>query len=167
MPDPARRVSAGAVALALAALLGTIAATAGPAPRASAQTGCSATIDLVVVLDGSESIAPDDFELMRSFAGQLISHFTLDPEYALAGLVQFSGEGEGRVESQLTDDGPTILGSVAAMPQIAGARDIQEGIAYGQGEIKIGGRPGARGALVMLTDGAHNQPGDPAGEAEA
>ncbi|MDZ4277690.1 MAG: VWA domain-containing protein, partial [Dehalococcoidia bacterium] len=51
--------------------------------------------------------------------------------------------------------------------QIAGARDIQEGIAYGQGEIKIGGRPGARGALVMLTDGAHNQPGDPAGEAEA
>ena len=157
----------GAVAVAIAGLLLAVATLASPPPRASAHSVCAATIDFMLVLDGSESISPADFDLMRTFASDLIGGFDVSDTDAHAGIVQFAGEGQGIVEVGLSSDPGAIAGAISAMTQIVGATDIQEGIALAQGELTGGGRPDVPQVMIILTDGEHNQPGDPIAEAEA
>ena len=152
-------------ALAAALLLAGLSLSA-PAPRVAAGTECVSTIDVVLVLDGSESIVPADFVTMRGFVSELAAHFTISPNDAHAGVVQFAGEGEGRIEIGLSGEASALQGAIAAMTQIVGATDIQEGIAYGQGELNAGAR-GVPQVMIVMTDGVHNQPGDPLGEALA
>ncbi len=157
----------GAVAVAIAALLLAVATLASPPPRASAHSACAATIDFMLVLDGSESISPADFDLMRTFASSLVGRFTVSDTDAHAGIVQFAGEGQGIVEVGLSSDPAAIAGAISAMTQIVGATDIQEGIALAQGQLTAGVRPDVPQLMIILTDGEHNQPGDPIAEAEA
>ena len=154
----------GAAALAVLALL-VAAAVPAASPRAHAQTGCTSAIDLVFVVDGSESISAAEFDLMRSFIGDVATSFTISPDDAHAGLVQFAGEGQGRIETGLSGDAATVDAAIAGMAQIIGATDIQEGLALGQGELSTSGREGVPHVLVLITDGEHNQPGDPYAEA--
>ncbi|MCH7510943.1 MAG: VWA domain-containing protein, partial [Chloroflexi bacterium] len=148
-------------------LLFTTAGLAGPPPRAYAQTACATTIDFMLVLDGSESINSTEFEAMRSFADGLIGHFTISPADAHAGIVQFASEGQGVIEIGLSSDPGAIATAISAMTQIVGITDIQEGIALAQQELTAGGRPDVPHVILVLTDGVHNEPGDPIAEAEA
>lgn len=157
----------GAVAIAIAALFFAVATLASPPPRASAQTACVASIDFMLVLDGSESISPADFDLMRTFASSLVGRFTVSATDAHAGIVQFAGEGQGIVEVGLSSDPAVIAGAISTMTQIVGATDIQEGIALAQGQLTADGRPDVPQVMIILTDGEHNQPGDPIAEAES
>ena len=157
---------ASASVLALILLL-TTAGLGSPPPRASAQTACATTIDFMLVLDGSESIDPAEFEAMRSFADSLVGHFTISPADAHAGIVQFASEGQGVIEIGLSSDPGAIAAAISAMTQIVGITDIQEGIALAQQELTAGGRPDVPHVILVLTDGVHNEPGDPIAEAEA
>lgn len=157
---------ASASILALIFLL-TTAGLGSPPPRASAQTACATTIDLMLVLDGSESIDPAEFEAMRSFADSLVGHFTISPADAHAGIVQFASEGQGIIEIGLSSDPAAIASAISAMTQIVGITDIQEGIALAQQELTANGRADIPHVILVLTDGVHNEPGDPIAEAEA
>jgi hypothetical protein len=137
-----------------------------PPERASANLDCDSIIDLMLVLDGSESISSADFDLTRDFVDSLIGHFVISPTDGHAGIVQFAGEGQGRVEIGLSSDPAAITAASAAMLQIIGATDIQEGITLGQGQLTYAGRPGVPHAMIIVTDGEHNQPGDPIAEAD-
>lgn len=137
-----------------------------PPPRAHAQTGCASAIDLMVVLDGSESISWSEFATMQGFVSDLVSRFTVSPADAHVGIVQFAGEGQGRVEWALSGDADTLQTVIFDMTQIIGVTDIQEGIALGQEQLALNGRAGVPHILLLLTDGEHNQPGDPIAEAE-
>lgn len=165
MLTPLAQYGRTVAALTAALLLASVGALV-PSRPASAQAGCRAAIDLVLVLDGSESISAGDFTTMASFARDLVGHFTISPTDAHAGVVQFAGEGDGRVEIGLSYDPAALDAALAAMTQIIGATDIQEGIALGQGELAVRGRAEVPRVLIVLTDGAHNQPGDPLAEAE-
>ncbi len=153
-----------AIVGALLVLAGT--ALVAPPHRAAAQTGCASTIDLVVVVDGSESISWSEFDLMQSFISDLVSGFTVTPDDGQVGLVQFASEGQGRVEIALTGDAAAVQGALLNMVQIVGVTDIQEGLALGQEQLSLNGRAGVPHVLLLLTDGEHNQPGDPIAEAE-
>ena len=155
----------------LIAIIGALLVLAGtalvaPPHRAAAQTGCASTIDLVVVVDGSESISWSEFDLMQSFISDLVSGFTVTPDDGQVGVVQFASEGQGRVEIALTGDAAAVQGALFNMVQIVGVTDIQEGLALGQGQFSLNGRAGVPHVLLLLTDGEHNQPGDPIAEAE-
>ena len=148
-------------------LLFATAGLAGPPPRAYAQTACATTIDFMLVLDGSESINSTEFEAMRSFADGLIGHFTISPADAHAGIVQFASEGQGVIEIGLSSDPAAIAAAISTMTQLVGITDIQEGIALAQQELTANGRPDVPHVILVLTDGVHNEPGDPIAEAEA
>lgn len=104
---------------------------------------------------------------MQQFAKDLSFHFEIGPAAAHVGVVQFSSEGDGKVEISLSDDSSAISAAIDAMVQLAGVTDIQEGVALGQGEINANARSGVARAMIVLTDGAHNEPGDPVAEADA
>ena len=161
-----RAYAAGATAAIVALLLVAAATLASPPPRAHAQTGCASTIDLMLVLDGSESIGWSEFDVMQTFVSDLVGQFTIGPADGHVGIVQFAGEGQGRVELALSDDASALQAVILDMAQIVGVTDIQEGIALGQGQLTLNGRPDVPHVLVLLTDGEHNQPGDPVAEAE-
>ncbi len=161
-----RLLGASMAAVIIALLLLAATTLASPPPRAHAQTGCASAIDLMVVLDGSESISWSEFDTMQGFVSDLVSRFTVSPADAHVGIVQFAGEGQGRVEWALSGDADTLQTVIFDMTQIIGVTDIQEGIALGQEQLALNGRAGVPHILLLLTDGEHNQPGDPIAEAE-
>ena len=148
-------------------LLFTTSGLRSPPPLVSAQAACATTIDFMLVLDGSESIDPTEFDVMKTFADSLVDHFTISPADAHAGIVQFASEGEGVIEIGLSSDPGAIATAISTMTQIVGITDIQEGIALAQQELTAGGRPDVPHVILVLTDGVHNEPGDPIAEAEA
>ena len=148
-------------------LLFTTAGLARQPPQAYAQTACATTIDFMLVLDGSESIDSTEFDVMKTFAGSLVDHFTISPADAHAGIVQFASEGQGIIEIGLSSDPVAIASAISTMTQIVGITDIQEGIALAQQELTASGRPDVPHVILVLTDGVHNEPGDPIAEAEA
>ena len=157
----------GLIATAACAMVFAAAALAGPAPSAHADGGCDSTIDLVLVLDGSESINWAQFALVKTFAADVVGGLDIGPDEGHVGVVQFAGEGEGIIEVTLTGDLTTVQAGIVSMTQIVGVTDIQEGIELGQGQLTTNGRDGIPHVMVVLTDGAHNEPGDPVAEAEA
>ena len=161
-----RLLSASMAAVIVALLLLAATTLASPPPRAHAQTGCSSAIDLMVVLDGSESISWSEFDTMQGFVSDLVSRFTISAADTHVGIVQFAGEGQGRVEGALSGDAATRQAVIFDMTQIIGVTDIQEGVALGQEQLTLNGRAGVPHILLLLTDGEHNQPGDPIAEAE-
>ena len=161
---------ASGVAVAAAATVTLMVATSmisSQAPRAHAEGACDSTIDLVLVLDGSESINWAQFGLVKTFAGDIVGALVIGPSDGHVGIVQFAGEGEGVVEVALTGDLATIQAGIAAMTQIVGVTDIQEGVALGQEQLTTNGRDDVPHVMVVLTDGAHNEPGDLEAEAAA
>ncbi len=166
MNQALRIIVNGLIAITAALLMLAGASLVAPPHRAAAQTGCASTVDLVLVIDGSESISWSEFDRMQSFISELVGQFAVSPDDGHVGIVQFSGEGQGRVEISLSADGGAVQAATFNMEQIVGVTDIQEGIALGQGQLTMGGRAGVPHVLVLLTDGEHNQPGDPIAEAE-
>lgn len=118
-------------------------------------------IDLVFVADGSGSISPADFLQIKQFIRTFVGNINVGSLGTRAALVQFSSEGTGRVERTLTDNAATINTAINNMVQLVGSTDIQEGIQLAAAELQARGRPNTPRVIVLLTDGEHNQPGDP------
>lgn len=161
----AHHTRGGFVALIIASLLLSIATLANSPQRASANIECASTMDLMLVLDGSESISWAQFDTLQTFASDLVGQLSISSADIHVGIVQFSGEGQGRAEIGLSDDAGAVQAAIFAMEQIVGVTDIQEGIALGQEQLTAAGRSGVPHVIVLVTDGEHNQPGDPAAEA--
>lgn len=134
-------------------------------PTATAVALCQ--IDLVFVADGSSSIGAGDFIQLKQFIRSFVGNLNIGSQGTQVGLVQFSNEGTGRVEQTLTDDLSNINAAIDNMIQINGATDIQEGIQLGAAELDAHGRANTPRVIVVLTDGVHNQPGDPIAESAA
>ena len=135
-------------------------------PQSRAAT-CETPLDLVLVIDGSGSIFASDFTRMKAFSNDLVSAFAVSETAARVGVVQFSGQGQGRIEIGLSGNATAVHAAIDGMAQIEGYTDIQEGLALGQGEIDANGRPGVPHVIILLTDGQQEgAPGDPVAEAE-
>lgn len=126
---------------------------------------CSKPLDLVVVVDGSESIDQADFLLIKQFLHDFADRFAFGTDKANMGLVQFSTEGQGKIERFPTADPAVFDQAIDSMVQIQGGTDIQEGLQLGQAALQERDRPNAPNLILLLTDGKDNQPGDPVAEA--
>ncbi|WP_129671862.1 VWA domain-containing protein [Candidatus Chloroploca sp. Khr17] len=127
---------------------------------------CTEPLDLMLVLDGSGSISSTNFRQMRDFVRNLVNSYTVSPDDARVGIAQFGTQGRGRYELRLADDPSVVLARVNAMTQLDGYTDIQEGLQLGREELAANGRAGVPQVMILLTDGAHNQGGDPVEEAQ-
>lgn len=131
---------------------------------ASIQTQQSTPVDVMLVIDGSFSIAPVDFELARTFAKQLVASCILGTD-AQVGAIQFSNQGTTRTESRLSKNARAVNIALDRMVQLGANTDIQDGLKAAQNEIEARGRSNAKHFIVLLTDGEQTEPGDPVAEA--
>jgi hypothetical protein len=120
----------------------------------------------VLALDSSNSIGPSDFQILKTFAKQFVNAFKVGPGASRFGIVQFSTERRGRIESVLSENALDINTAIDKMVPINGFTDIQEGLAISRIELVTKGRPNVARQIILLTDGVHNEPGDPVAEAQ-
>lgn len=115
-------------------------------------------IDLMMVFDGSGSIAGEDFQRMQDFVRQMISSLPISDTATQIGVVQFSSNAQ--LEQALSSDGSTIIQTTAQMQQLRGDTNIVAGmeIAY---EDLLNGRDSVDKIMIVLTDGEHTEAGDP------
>jgi hypothetical protein len=121
-------------------------------------------IDLAFVADGSGSISSADFAQIKQFIRSFVGNVNIGAQGTQVTLVQFSSENTGRIEQTLTADLSTINVAIDNMAQLGDQTDIQEGIQLASSELRARGRTNTPRVIVVLTDGVHNQPGDPLAE---
>ena len=148
------------------ALLGGAIATLPVAvlPPSSASAAPGDPFDLELVIDGSSSIAAPNFDLARLFAKRVVQS-CLFSDAAQAGVVQFSSEGQTKVESTLTGEVSLLTDALDLMVQLGDSTDIQEAIDVGQAQLAAG--RSVPKFMILLTDGQQTQPGDPVAAATA
>lgn len=115
-------------------------------------------IDLIMVLDGSGSIAPEDFEIMRRFANQVTESVLVGTTEARVGLVEFSTDSQ--LLSPLLDEARSVSGAVYNMEQTGGDTNIVAGMQTAEQEFLKKQSEYPR-VMLVLTDGEHTESGDP------
>lgn len=111
---------------------------------------CLKNKDIMLVFDGSGSIAATDFAEMQSFGVQLVDGLEVSPTAAHFGVVQFSSSAQ--TEISLTDAASPVQNAINTMSKLGGGTDIDDGINQAQSEL-AGGRTDAPNVIVLLTDG--------------
>ncbi|CAM9524910.1 unnamed protein product [Pylaiella littoralis] len=112
------------------------------------------TVNLALVVDGSGSISPDDWELEKVFAKDVVAAFTernLFENGGKASYVQFSSYvySSGSFTSQEDFDE-----FVDADFQSSGGTDISEGVAEGQRLLSLNNTVASGAIMIVITDGA-------------
>jgi Tol biopolymer transport system component len=144
------------VVIALIASQSVLLASEQADPRSAnpIQQNTDCGIDLVMVLDSSGSILPNDYHIMKQFVSDLIDSFIVGPNDARISIVQFSDT--VRQEIGLSDDAEAVKAAVWAMPKLSQKTDITSGLELAERELLANGRPDTPRVIIVLTDGLHN-----------
>ena len=113
----------------------------------------SCAIDLMLVFDSSNSISPEDFEIMKDFARDLVGSFILGPDDAQVGIIQFSSS--VRLEIGLSDNSDDINAAIDDMTQLTQNTNITGAMHLAQEQFEAG-RRSIRKVMIVFTDGEHN-----------
>lgn len=130
----------------------TITPTATPTQGPSVRS-CSDSIDLVLVLDGSDGLAATSGALdqVREFARHLVDSLEVSADGGHAGVVEFGGTDKGRLVAALGGDRASIDAAISAMDLVGGQANMVDGLQRAQDEVGAHGRPGVRAAIVFVT----------------
>ncbi|NXJ27610.1 ITA10 protein, partial [Dicrurus megarhynchus] len=127
-------------------LMGTIAPTA---------QCCSTYMDIILVLDGSNSIYP--WEEVQAFLGNILGRFFIGPGQTQVGVMQY---GERLVQEWALGQHPTAQRLLEAARNLTRqeGRETRTAMAIRQActesfSLAQGGRPGATRLLLVVTDG--------------
>lgn len=119
---------------------------------------CNVPGDVVVVMDGSDSIADDDFIRQKNFVADLIDNFEIGAESLHVGLIVYStliGDTVGLVPTK-SKDLLKILARNLRHPKIG--TNTARGIERARQMIKKEGRDFAPKIIVVITDGRSSSP---------
>ncbi|KAK3508394.1 hypothetical protein QTP70_027453, partial [Hemibagrus guttatus] len=109
-------------------------------------------LELVFIIDSSESVGPENFELMKDFVNSLIDHMSVSCEATRVGIVLYSHVDMVVVSLQQLCDRTSIKAAVRKMPYLG------EGTFTGRAlrsatRVFQASRHGVRKVAVLLTDG--------------
>lgn len=130
------------------------------APSSALQAGCA--LDLVLALDGSGSIAPEDFVLMKQFVRQLAGSFVIGPDDVNVGIIQFANTAE--LYLPLSAQPNEVYLAIDNMTQFGDRTDIAGAIALAQAQFET--RRSIPRVVIIITDGQHNMAGNPIAEGD-
>ncbi|KAK7486691.1 hypothetical protein BaRGS_00022092, partial [Batillaria attramentaria] len=122
----------------------------------NAQDDCMETLDIVYVLDGSNSVARGNFRVMRNAVLSSISKFTILPNQTRVGVVTY-GE-RLYADIPLTDDFSSLQQSIQDLQWPDGSTATHEGLIYATNMLRASSRSGVPQVIVVLTDGESNRP---------
>ncbi|XP_054468070.1 integrin alpha-1 [Anoplopoma fimbria] len=116
---------------------------------------CAKELDIVIVLDGSNSIWP--WESIIQFLRRFIKNITIGPQLSQVGIVSYGENVTHRVNLSQFDNTQNLLDFVNKIPQQTGYKTMTFlGIDTARKEAFMperGARPGAKKVMVIVTDG--------------
>ena len=117
-------------------------------------------MDLVIILDGSGSVSPEDFERSRFATANIVKQLNVSPTGVRVGLVSFASTVSiwqlFVANEQLKS---FILGKVATIPKINSGTDTAEALSDARTQVFSDKRNGIYPRVaIIFTDGASNYP---------
>lgn len=114
---------------------------------------CGATpLELVFVIDGSESVGPQNFELVKDFVSALIERVSVSREAARVGVVLYSHVNMVVASLQQRSSQSHLQASVRSM-QYLGEGTFTGSAIHRANQLFQASRPGVRKVALVLTDG--------------
>uniref|UniRef100_A0A8C4GNN8 Integrin, alpha 1 n=1 Tax=Dicentrarchus labrax TaxID=13489 RepID=A0A8C4GNN8_DICLA len=116
---------------------------------------CAKELDIVIVLDGSNSIYP--WSSIIEFLQRFITNIEIGPKLSQVGIVSYGETVTHRVNLSQFDNTPALLKFVNGLPQQTGFKTMTFlGIDTARKEAFMperGARPGVKKVMVIVTDG--------------
>lgn len=117
--------------------------------------GASA-IDLVFLIDGSKSVRPENFELVKQFINQVVESLDVGDSKAHVGVVQYSSSVRQEFPLGRFNSKKDIKSAVKKMAYMEKGTMTGQAIKYlidNTFTISSGGRPGVSKVGIVFTDG--------------
>ncbi|XP_030209194.1 integrin alpha-1 [Gadus morhua] len=116
---------------------------------------CAKELDIVIVLDGSNSIYP--WSSILEFLLKFLANIEIGPQLSQVGIVSYGENVTHRVNLSQFDNRESLLRKVMALPQDTGIKTMTaSGIETARKEAFMeerGARPGVKKVMVIVTDG--------------
>lgn len=109
-------------------------------------------LELVFVIDSSESVGPENFELIKDFVNALIDRVSVSREASRVGVVLYSHVDVVVVSLKQQSSQDDIKAAVRRMPYL-GEGTFTGSAIHRANQIFQASRPGVRKVAVVLTDG--------------
>lgn len=124
---------------------------------------CKVPVDIAFLIDGSGSISSSDFSLMKQFARELATNFTISSEDANFAVIQFSDRSQNLFG--LSSDKETIVRGIAGMNQMKSSTNMDDGL---ETTLKVlqGSKRTVTQVVIMFTDGEPDSGNNPVAVAE-
>ncbi|XP_051999267.1 collagen, type XXVIII, alpha 1b [Xyrauchen texanus] len=109
-------------------------------------------LELVFVIDSSESVGPENFEIIKNFVNAVIDRASVSPEVTRVGVILYSHVNlvVTRIQDRLSQE--NVKAAVRRMPYIGEGTNTGSAIKQAN-EIFRFARPGVRKVAVVITDG--------------
>jgi len=120
---------------------------------------CKAALELVLLIDGSGSVSPSDFTLMKQFANEVVKQFSIGNDEVHVSIIQFSDRAYTHID--LSPSMSDVQRAISGMTQVRSSTNMDAGLKAAYSSIITKGRSGVNTAVVMFTDGVPDAGNDP------
>ncbi|KAL4224775.1 Sushi [Mactra antiquata] len=119
---------------------------------------CRSLMDLFLVIDGSDSISFEDFELLRKAIGQMITQIDLGPDKARIGMLVYSSDVPAASEHPFSYDRAYLTNAAATLLHPRDGTRTGLGLNHTRAIFKQYGRPKVPWVCITITDGISKYP---------